>query len=118
LDKVAVAVLDELQVTDVVRFCVLPSVYAPVAVNCCVVPWTIDGLAGVTEMDTNCEDVTVKVLVPLMTVAGSVAVMVVVPTATEVANPFEPVALLIVAVAVLDELQVIVVVRVCVELSV
>ena len=31
---VAVAVLDELQVTAVVRFCVDPSEYDPVAVNC------------------------------------------------------------------------------------
>jgi hypothetical protein len=33
---VAVAVVPEAQVTDPVRFCVLPSLYVPVAVNCCV----------------------------------------------------------------------------------
>jgi hypothetical protein len=40
-----------------------------------------------------------------------VAVMVLVPAATDVARPFEPVALLIDATPVLDELQVTVVVR-------
>jgi hypothetical protein len=47
---VAVAVLDELHATDVVRFCVVPSVYVLVAVNSLVVPSTMDGLVGVTEM--------------------------------------------------------------------
>ncbi len=31
---VATATLDELQVTEAVKFCVLPSVNVPVAVNC------------------------------------------------------------------------------------
>ncbi len=42
-----------------------------------------------------------------------VAVMVVVPAATPVAKPFEPAALLIVAAAVFDELQVTVPVNTC-----
>ena len=37
--------------TDAVRFCVLPSLYFPVAVNCCDVPLRIVGFAGVTETD-------------------------------------------------------------------
>jgi hypothetical protein len=42
---------DELHVTELVRFDVLPSEYVPVAVNCCVVPITIEGLAGVIAKD-------------------------------------------------------------------
>ena len=48
---VATAGFDELQLTVLVRFWVLPSLYVPVAVNGCVVPVTIDGLAGVTAID-------------------------------------------------------------------
>lgn len=43
---------DEFQVTLLVRFCVLPSLYVPVAVNCCVVPLAREGFAGVTAIDT------------------------------------------------------------------
>jgi hypothetical protein len=35
---VATAVFVELHVTKLVRFCVLESLYVPVAVNCCVAP--------------------------------------------------------------------------------
>jgi hypothetical protein len=45
------------------------------------------------------------------------AVIVVAPWATLLANPLEPLALLIVAAAVFDELQTTLVVRFCVELS-
>jgi hypothetical protein len=48
---VATAGVSEFQVTEAVRFCVLPSEYVPVAVNCCVVPLAMDGLAGVTAID-------------------------------------------------------------------
>ena len=34
----ATAGADELHVTELVRFCVLPSVYVPAAVNCCDLP--------------------------------------------------------------------------------
>ena len=50
---VATAVTDEVQVTDVVRFCVLLSEKVPVAVNCCTVPLAIEGLVGVREMETS-----------------------------------------------------------------
>ena len=36
--------------TDVVMFCVVPSLNVPVAVNCCVAPWRSRGL-GVTAID-------------------------------------------------------------------
>jgi hypothetical protein len=37
----------------------------PVAVNCCFVPFAIEGFAGVTAMDTSVGDVTVRVVEPL-----------------------------------------------------
>src|SRR5262249_59794306 len=55
---VATAVADELQLTNVVRFCVLPSLYLPVALHCCMVPATIEGLAGVTASEGNVGGVT------------------------------------------------------------
>ncbi len=48
----------------------------------------------------------VNVVLPKTCVAGSVAVMVVVPAATAVARPFDPAVLLMVATPVLLELQV------------
>lgn len=58
------------------------------------------GLAAVTAMDDNAELLTVSVVVPVIDPA--VAVMVEVPAATPVANPFPS----MVAVDVEDELQV------------
>jgi hypothetical protein len=49
---VATVAFDELHVTELLRSCVLPSLYVPVAVNCCVRPLATDPLAGVTESDT------------------------------------------------------------------
>lgn len=37
-------------VTDVIA-CLLPSLYVPVALNCCVFPAATDGVAGVTAID-------------------------------------------------------------------
>src|SRR6266850_2283369 len=108
---VAAAVLLELQVTEAVRFCVLPSVYVPVAVYACVRPLAIDALAGVTARETNCGAVTVRPVEPFT--APELAWMVVLPTATPVATP----AAVTVAAAVLLELQVTVVVMFCVLLS-
>ena len=61
------------------------------------------GLAGVTASDTSVAAVMVRVVEPAM--FPDVAVIVVEPTAIEVARPLEPAALLTVAAAVLDELQ-------------
>ena len=44
----ATAVEDEVQLTIVVRLAVLVSLKVPVAVNCCVLPFAIEGFAGVT----------------------------------------------------------------------
>ena len=45
---VATLVLEEDQATELVRFCVLPSLNVPVAVNCWVSPAAKVGVAGVT----------------------------------------------------------------------
>ena len=66
-------------------------------------------------METSDAAVTVSVADP--EIVPDVAVMVVEPVATEVANPFEPAALLTVATDDADELQVTLVVRVCIEPS-
>ena len=61
---VATVAAEELHVAVLLRFCVVPSVYVPVAVNCCVPPLAIDGFAGVTAMDTSVAAVTVSVVLP------------------------------------------------------
>jgi hypothetical protein len=85
----------------------------PVAVYCCVVPATMDANGGVTAMDRSVGLVTLSEAVPVM--LPEIAVMVTgPPTATPVAKP----AVLIVAVAVAEELQITLPVRFWVELSV
>lgn len=74
---VAVLAMSDDQVVVLVRFCVLPSVNVPVAVNCCVVPSAIDGIAGAIANETSAASVTVTVVVPVT--VPEVAVMVAVP---------------------------------------
>jgi len=112
---VATLVLDELQVAEAVKSCVVLFENVPVAVNCRVVPFAIEGLIGVTAIDASVAAVTVRVVEP--DILPDVAVIVVEPAATEVANPLEPAALLMVATAAADEPQVTAVVRFCVVLS-
>ncbi len=122
------AVLDELQITCVVRSCVVLSENLPVANNCLVVPLVMVGLAGVTAMDTSVALVTVRVV--LLEVLPEVAVMVVLPAllpyayarplpaSTDVEESVEVFATtLTVAMLGSDELQVTEFVRSCVELS-
>jgi hypothetical protein len=73
------------------------------------------GLVGEIAMNTSIAGVTVRAVDPDM--LPDVAVIVVEPVAMAEANPFEPAALLIVAAARADELQVTAVVRSCVVLS-
>src|SRR5207245_11717305 len=61
---VATAVLDELQVTWVVRSCVVKSLKVPVAVNCRVIPFAIPGSVGVTAIVTRVAAATVSVVLP------------------------------------------------------
>ena len=100
---VIVAPTEALQVTLLVMFCVLPSVYVPVAVNCCVPFGATDADEGVTAIDTR-GLVTVSDAVP--EIVPEIAVMVdVAPGVTPVANP--PAAML----APADALHVAVAVR-------
>src|SRR5712692_11651405 len=73
------------------------------------------GVVGVTVIVDRVAAVTVSVVLP--ETPPKVAVIVVVPAATDVARPFDPLALLIVATPGLDELQVTWVVRSCFVLS-
>jgi hypothetical protein len=108
---VAVELVPELHVTVLVRFCVVPSLKVPVAVNCCGAPLVIEGFAGVTAIDCSVAAVTVRSVEP--EIDDDVAVIVEVPTPAPLARP----AALIVAVAVVPEDQVTVDVRFCVEPS-
>src|ERR1043165_2790943 len=89
----------------------------PVAVNCCVRPLAIEGLGGVTWIDTSVAAVTVSTALGEVTPLG-VALMLLAPTPEAVATPLDPPALLMLATLALSDAQVTVVVRSCVELSV
>ena len=78
---------DVVHVALCVRFWVDPSVYVPVAVNCCVNPVGTDCIEGVTAIDTRTAGVAVRVAVPEMHDVGSVAVMTEEPRLTDVAYP-------------------------------
>jgi hypothetical protein len=108
---VAVEGVSENHVAVPVRFCVVPSVNVPVAVNCWLVPFAIDGAAGVTAIDTSAAVLTVSFVDPV-TVA-LVAVIVAVPSLTLLANPCVGEALLIVAAAGVSELHCTVLVMFC-----
>ncbi len=110
---VATPVLEELQVAEAVRSCVVPFENVPTALNCSVVPVAMEGLTGVTAMDDSVAAVTVSVVDP--EIPPDPAVIVVEPAATGVAMPCEPPALLMLAMVVADEPHVTVVVRFCVE---
>jgi hypothetical protein len=105
---VATPVADEDHCTVLLRFCVLPLLYFPVAVNCWPLPAATVAVAGVTEIDVNSAAVTVNVAEPL--IVPDLAVMVAVPGATPVANP----PVLTVATAVVEEVHLAVLVRFCV----
>jgi hypothetical protein len=94
---------EELQVTVEVTSCVLPSVYVPVAVNCCVVPRGIDGVEGLIAIETRAAGRTLNVAEALMDPAEML--IVVDPALSVVATPWVPCALLIVATLAADELQ-------------
>jgi len=104
-------VVTELHVAPLVKFCVELSENVPVAVNCCFVPFAIEGFAGVTAIDTSVAAVTVRVVEPVM--PAETALIVLVPAATPVANP----PAVIVATVVVTELHVAPLVKFCVELS-
>jgi hypothetical protein len=113
---VAVVGLSDVQVTVLIRFCVLPSVKVPVAVNACVVPSAIAGIVGVTAIETRAAALTVSVVDPL--IEPEVAVIFAVPWPTLLATPCVPVASLIVAVVGVSELHCTLAVMFCVLPSV
>lgn len=76
----------------------------PVAVNCLVLPKGIEGTAGVTLIETNVAGVTVRAVEPK--IDPKVAVIVVCPVAALVASPTLDAALLMVATAATELLQV------------
>jgi hypothetical protein len=90
LSIVAIPVLEELQSTEPVRSCVLPSVYVPVAANCCLVPSATDALGGVTAILSSAAGPTVIVLWPEIPVPVALAVTCTVPVATACAIPLTP----------------------------
>jgi hypothetical protein len=85
LSIVAAAVFDDDQVTELVKFTVVPSWRVPIAVNCCVAPEEIDSLEGVMEMDVRFAVTTFTVVVPL--IPSRVALIVADPDATPVTSP-------------------------------
>ena len=99
----AILLTDELQPTILLMSCAVPSEKLPVAVNCCCVPTSMVGFAGVTTREVIVALVTVSVAVPTM--FPEVALIVVVPAPTALARPEVPAVLLIVATAPAEELQ-------------
>jgi hypothetical protein len=95
---VAVVVVPDDHVTLDVRFCVLPSLNVPVAVNCWVAPLVIDGFAGVTAIDCSVAAVTVSTVDP--EIDDDVAVIAEVPTPAPLARPD---ALIVAVVVVPDD---------------
>ena len=85
LTIVATVAVSELHCTVLVTSCVLPSVKVPVAVNCCVVPRGMLGIAGVTAIETNTAGVTFSVVE--LVIEPEVDVTLVLPTVTLVASP-------------------------------
>src|SRR5450631_86022 len=103
---VAKAGLLELQTTEFVSVRVLPSLKVPVAVYCLLLPTPTNRTpAGVTEMEVSATGMTVSTADPL--IEPSAAEMVVCPGAAVAARPVP----LMLATAMVDELQLAVVVR-------
>jgi hypothetical protein len=98
---------DEVQVTLLVMFCVLPSAYVPVAVKEVAVVAAICTLGGVTAIEVSCGG-TATVVDPLT--LPDVALIMVVPKCTPVASP----PALTLAFAEVEELQVTELVKSCV----
>jgi hypothetical protein len=109
----AVGVSEDHVTTDV-RFCVLWSVYVPVAVNCRLDPIAIDTSDGVTTIDTSAAALTVTCVLPL--VDPDVAVMLALPVPSLLNNP--GVVVLIIPTPGVSELQCAMLVMSCVVPSV
>ena len=100
--------------------CEVPSEKVPMAVNACVVPPAMLAVPGDTAMLVSVAEVTLSATAGDVTVPDEVvtfAVMLVLPTASDVARPPLGEVLEMVAAAVFDETQVAVSVSGCVEPS-
>src|SRR5580704_1177846 len=111
---VAVDGVSDDQAAVAVRSIVLLSVNEPVALNCCVVPSPIEGLAGAIVIETSAAAVTVIVVEPVT--LPLVALIVAVPVPEAVTRPGVP-PKLISAVEGAPELHCTVCVRFCVLVS-
>jgi hypothetical protein len=85
LTIVATVVKDELQLTALVRVCVLPSLYVPVAVNCWLVPFAIETVTGLTAMATSSGAVTATAVE--LVIAPELALMLAAPIAVPMTSP-------------------------------
>lgn len=83
-----VAGLEEAQVAVFVRFCVLPSLKVPVAVNCTLVPLAIEELLVLIVIDCSVAAVTANVKL-LEVIPFWAAVILLEPMAAPVARPVE-----------------------------
>lgn len=99
--------VEELQLTEAVRFCVVPSLKDPIAVNASVVPAAMLGLSGVTVRTMRTAGVTVRT-VALLT-EPAIAVIVAWPAEAPFATPI----VVMVAIDGWEELQFTDVVRSC-----
>src|SRR5688500_17163713 len=97
-DTVAAVAFVDVHVAVAVRSCVEPFVKIPVAVYCSVLPSATDAFVGVTSIDASVAPVTVNVVEPVT--PPKTAEIVVEPGSIAVARPCEPLALEIVAAAI------------------
>ena len=97
---VVAAILEELQVAEFVRFCVLPSLKVPVAVNCSAVPLAMEAVGPLIVMDCNVAVVTAKAKI-FEVMPFWVAVILLEPTAAPVNRPLD-----VMVAAAEDEVQV------------
>jgi hypothetical protein len=109
-------VSDDVQVTSVVRFCVVVSEYVPVAVKDTTMPFATLGKFGVMLIDCSPAPVTVTTVAP--ETLPSAAVIVELPAPVPVTSPWLPAVLLTVATLTSDDVHVTCEVRFCVVLSV
>lgn len=109
---VATLKFDEVHTACRVRSCATLFDKVPVAVNCWVVPRTMLGSTGVIDRDATVA--TVRLAVPETLSKDAVTVTEPVVLEEAFASPFEPGALLMVAIASFDELQSAQAVRFCV----
>jgi hypothetical protein len=100
---------EESQVTNAVRFWVVPSEKSPVAMSCSLVPVAIEELGGVIVIAVSTADVTVTVVVP--DTPPNVALIVALPAAVPVTTPRPGAVLLTAATDGAEETQVTNVVR-------